>query len=41
MIASYLKKTSVRGNYSFRRRVPQKLKFLWGLSEVKVAFKTK
>jgi hypothetical protein len=33
--------TSVRGNYSDRRRVPQKLKYFWGLSEVKFAFKTK
>jgi integrase len=40
-VASYLKRSSVRGNYSYRRRVPRKLKFLWGMSEVKVSFKTK
>ena len=40
-IATYLKKTALRGNYSYRRRVSQKLKPLWGLSEVKVSIKTK
>ena len=40
-IATYLKKTALRGNYSYRRRVSRKLIALWGLSEVKVSIKTK
>ena len=40
-IATYLKKTALRGNYSYRRRVSKKLIPLWGLSEVKVSIKTK
>ena len=40
-IPSYLKKTPLRGNYSYRKRVPKELKSLWGLSEVKVSIKTK
>ena len=39
-VASYLKKSPTRGSYSYRRRVPEKLKPLWGKSEVKVSFKT-
>ena len=40
-IATYLEKTEIRGNYSYRKRVPQELKSLWGKGEVSVSLKTK
>lgn len=40
-IAGYLKRTSTRGSYSYRRRVPKALKALWGKDEEKQSLKTK
>jgi integrase len=40
-IACYLKRTSARGNFSYRRTIPAKLRPLWGKREEKVSLKTK
>ena len=40
-IASYLKRTKERGNYSYRRMVPEDCRSLWGKREHKVTLKTK
>ena len=40
-IASYLKRTSDRGNYSYRRAVPGDCRSHWGKREHKVSLKTK
>ena len=40
-IASYLRRTSERGNFSFRRSVPIDCRDMWGKREHKVSLKTK
>lgn len=40
-IASYLKRTSDRGNYSYRRAIPEDCRAHWGKREHKVSLKTK
>lgn len=40
-IASYLKRTSDRGNYSYRRAVPEDCRSHWGKREHKISLKTK
>jgi hypothetical protein len=40
-IASYLKRTSDRGNYSYRRIVPADCRASWGTREHKISLKTK
>ena len=40
-ITAYLKRTSNRGNYSYRRAVSPDLRGLWGKLEEKVSLKTK
>ena len=41
MIAGYLKRTTLRGNYSYRRRIPKELRSLWLKDEEKLSLKTK
>jgi integrase len=41
VIASYLRRTSGRGNYSYRRAIPEDCRPLWGKREHKVSLKTK
>jgi len=40
-IAGYLKRSSSRGNYSYRRRIPKDLQIVWGRTEEKTSLKTK
>ena len=40
-IAGYLKRSTSRGNYSYRRRIPKDLQVVWGRTEEKTSLKTK